>query len=48
MGVLYVILYARNASCNLDDQSFLEVETVFSKICLISLLETSTFPLVWG
>jgi len=30
------------------DQSFLEIETVFSRICLISRLEISACPLVWG
>src|ERR1043165_9300440 len=48
MGVLNAVRYAHNASSSLIDQSFLEELTVFSSICFICLLETSTCPLVCG
>jgi len=46
MGVLYVVRLAQIASSSLIDQSFLEIETVFSSIALIFQFETSTWPLV--
>src|SRR3954471_18013859 len=48
MGVFKAFLYAHKASPNFFDQSFLEMFTVFCKINLISLLVSSTFPLVLG
>lgn len=46
MGVLNVVMYAHNASPLFADQSFMEVLIVFSRICLIFLLDSSTYPLI--
>ena len=48
IGVLKDVLYDHNASSNFVDQYFREDPMVFSKILFKSLLDTSTFPLVWA
>lgn len=47
-SVLYAILYAHSASSILKLQSFLLGFTVFTRVDLISLLETLALPLVYG
>ena len=47
-GVLNVVLYAQSASSIFFAQSFFELLTIFSKIDLISLFDTSAWPLVCG
>ena len=47
-GVLNVVLYAQSASFIFFAQSFFKLLTVFSKIDLISLFDTSASPLVCG
>ena len=46
MRVLYAVQFVQRASSSLHDQSILLAFTVFERICLIYLLDTSTFPLV--
>ena len=47
-GVLNAVLYAQSASSIFFAQSFFELLTVFSKIDLISLFDTSAWPFVYG
>ena len=47
-GVLNAVLHTQSASSVFLAQSFFELLTVFSKIDLISLFDTSAWPLVCG
>ena len=46
-GVLNFVLYAHSASPIFFDQSFLELLTVFSRMDLISLFDTSSCPFAY-
>ena len=47
-GVLNAVLYAHSASSIFFTKYFFELLSVFSKIYLISLFDTSAWPLVYG
>ena len=47
MGVLYAVRLAHRTLSSLINQSVLLAFTIFDRICLIFVLDTSTCPLDW-